>query len=593
MIEHWTEFINDPAVQSAQMLVMMLTANGRRIPIRASIWRLPDRDEFLLIHHVVEHLRERLDLLYAIMAAVSSTLELDELLDSVLRDVQRLIPCNVSMIYILERDNTLRIRRYRDNGFDDDQSMLQENLPKFETTRLLRATGQPVVIADCDTDPRWIKLPDSRPIRSWLGAPLIHHGEFLGEINLDSTEPNTFTEEDADLVQALASQVAAALHNVRQFEDEQRRAKHYEALSDVSQAISQLELRSVLEVVYRKIESLMDASTFFIGLYDEEAGQVRLVGAYDHGQPSPDDLQRADLGLTGLVIRTRQSVIVHDSEQDDVPPEIIIDGEAPRSLLMFPLITQDDVVGVISVQSYEPNAYSTADIDTLESIAGSVATAVSNAQLYDRALERLTTLETLHHLSLDLAVTQDPDEIADLVTRTALALFRPGEARLCLCGDTPWEPKTWIGCATGLPHQPRIIVQNGRLPGGLIERVLESGQEVIRDRIEDRPALQAEFGTTWLIHSAAVYPIARGGHAFAALALLHAAPHFFRHDRRRALELLCMQAATAFENARYTVTLRRRLDEVIALQELAGQVSSSYSLADILNVVVRTLQRRV
>jgi PAS domain S-box-containing protein len=590
VIARWGEVINDPAVPSAQMLIMMLTANGRRIPIRASIWRLPDRQEFLLIHHVVEHLRERLDLLYAIMAAVSSTLELDELLNSVLRDVQRLIPCDVSMIYILERDNTLRIRRYRVGGFDDEKSLLQANLPRFETTRIMRATGQPLVIADCSTDPRWIKLPNSRSIRSWLGAPLIHHGEFLGEINLDGPEPNMFTNEDAELVQALASQVAAALHNVRQFEDEQRRAKHYQALSDVSQAISQLELRSVLEVVYGKIESLMDASTFFIGLYDEEAGQVRLVGAYDHGQPSPDDIQRADLGLTGLVIRTRRSVIVHDSEKDEVPSEIIIDGEAPRSILMFPLITQDDVVGVITVQSYEPNAYSTADIDTLEAIAGSVATAVSNAQLYDRALERLTTLETLHQLSLDLAVTQNPDEIAGLVTRTALDLFQPDEVRLCLCSDAPWEPKTWIGRAAPPPRQPRVTARNGTLPGGLIKRVLDSGQEMILHRVENGPALQAEFGTDRLVHSAAVYPITRGGHPFAALALLHASPHFFRHDRLRALELLCMQAATAFENARYTVTLRRRLDEVTALQELARQVSSSYTLADILNVVVRTLQ---
>jgi PAS domain S-box-containing protein len=582
VMARWNDVVGDPTVLSTQMLITMLTAKGRRIPIRASIWRLPDRQEFLTIHHVVEHLRERLDLLYTIMAGVSGTLELDGLLDSVLRDIQRLIPCSASTIYTLGRDSTMRVRRYRANNLEKDQSLFLANLPKFETTRLMRTTGCPLVIYDCDTDPRWLKLPNHRPIKSWLGAPLIHHGEFLGEINLDSPEPNMFTDEDAELVQALASQVAAALHNVRQFEDEQRRAKHYQALSDVSQAISQLELRSVLEVVYRKIESLMDTSTFFIGLYDEEVQQVRLVGAYDHGQASPDGLQNADLGLTGLVIRTRRSVIVHDSEKDEVPPEIIIDGEAPRSILMFPLITQDDVVGVITVQSYEPNAYSAADIDTLEAIAGSVATAVSNAQLYDRALERLTTLETLHQLSLDLAVTQDPDEIAGLVTRTALALFRPDEARLCLCSDAPWAPKTWTGRADG---QPRVTARNGTAPSGLILRVMESGQEMI---LADEPALQAEFDIA--VQSAAIYPVARGGHTFAALALLYATPHFFRRDTRRALELMCMQAATAFENARYTVTLRRRLDEVTALQELARQVSSSYTLTDIVNVVVRTLQ---
>ena len=586
----WSAVVDHPATQSAQLPIIVVASNGRRIPIRVSIWRMPNRDEFLLVHHVVEHLRDRLDTLYSIMADVSGTLDVNALLDNVLCRVHRLIPCNVSTIYIVERDGTLRYRRWTAGQFEDYNSQLQNRMSDFVTSRMMRENGQPIVISDCTTDPRWIQLPNHRIIRSWLGAPLIHHGEFMGEINLDSTTTNTFSEEDAELVLALASQVAAAVHNVRQFEDEQRRAKRYQALSDVSHAISRLDLRSVLEVAYQQITSLMDTSTFFIGLYDPETRLVSIVGSYDHGHPSPDTFMSVDEGLTGMVIRSRQSIIIHDSTQDSLPSEMIVDGDMPRSILMFPLMTLDDVVGVITVQSYQPDAYSPDDIETLEIIAGAIATAVGNAQLYDQALERLTALATLHQLSLDLAATQDPDTIAEQITRTAVKLFRPAEVRLCLCDNAPWEARTWVGQPGSEPSQPQISQVDLTAPNSLIRGMTATRQPVIRPNLADQPALQAEFETPWPVQAAAVYPIMRSGHEFAALSLLYREPTYFRRDVQRTLELLCMQAATAFENARYTIALRRRLDEVTALQDLARQVSSRATLADVFDVVVHTLQ---
>jgi signal transduction histidine kinase len=282
-------------------------------------------------------------------------------------------------------------------------------------------------------------------------------------------------------------------------------------------------------------------------------------------------------------------VIVHNSDETPLPNEVIIEGEPPRSLLMFPLITQDEVVGVISVQSYVPDAYSPDDVDMLETIAGAIATAVRNAQLYDQALERLTVLETLHQMSLDLVTIQDPNAIAELVTRTVLSLFKPDEVQLCLCDNAPWEPVTWVGHTTGSAGQPCIEVQDDDAPGSLVLRVHEAGQEIVIHDFDSAPAPQTEFATSWPVRAAAVYPITRSGHRFAVLALLYGQPRFFRRDTLRTLELLCMQAATAFENARYTVTLHRRLGEVTALQDLARQVSSSYTLGDIYDVVVNTL----
>jgi K+-sensing histidine kinase KdpD len=419
-----------------------------------------------------------------------------------------------------------------------------------------------------------------------MGAPLIHHGEFLGELDLDSPQPNIFGEDDAELLLALASQVASMLYNARQYEDELERAKRFQALNEVSQAISHLDLDAVLDVVYRRLSSLMDTTTFFIGLYDEEAGIIRLVGAYDHGKRSKDEVQNAADGMSGLVLRTREKVIILDTEQEVFPQETIIQDEQPRSVLMVPLITQDEVVGIISVQSYKPNAYTHDDIEMLETMAGAVATAIRNAQLYDQTADRLAVLETLHQMSLELASVQELDQVVEMTVKAVLELFHPGQVRLFLVNEPPESASLWIG--QGKAESLRLRRYDYGIADTIIEQVRQSGQSVLIHGMD--PQMQSEFGTAWLVQAVVAYPLQRGDQLLGVLELLHAEPHFFRRDTVRALELLSMQAATALQNARYYDSLRRRLHEVGMLQELARKVSGSRDLDDILHLVVSTLR---
>ncbi|MBI5959360.1 MAG: GAF domain-containing protein [Chloroflexi bacterium] len=580
----WQSWRADPARQSDEMRVMVQLATGQRLAIRMTIWRQPDSSDFLLVHHIFDDLQDRLRTLYSIQAAVASTLEPETVLDTVLREVHRLIACGTSTIFIRGRDGSVLVRRWQQGKLENFRSIIHERLPEFQTSRIMRDTNRPLIIHDTATDPRWVNLPDHRPIRSWLGAPLIHRGEFLGELNLDNVDPNVFSQEDAELVQALAIQVAAALHNARQFADEQRRAEKFRALSEVSQAISQLDLDNVLELVYRNINALMDARTFFIGLHDKESGLIRLRGAYEQGQRVPDDVLNAETGLSGMVIRTSRPVIIHDSEAEGFPSETIIDGTIPRSMLMIPLITKDEVIGVITVQSSEPNTYTAEDVEVLEIIAGNIATAVSNAQLYDQVVGQMHVLAALHEMSLDLAALQDPDEAAARVTRTVLELFRPDEVRLCLCYDAQWEPKTWI--ATDDRDPVEVVMRLGLAKHLPVEQVRQTNQPLVLAHPNDYPGLETVFDTPWPVRSALVFPVIRGDQRLATLSLLYSQPQFFARDRLRNLELLCSQVATALQNARSTVALRRRLDEVSALHDLAREVSGMETLDEIVQRVV-------
>ena len=586
---HWEGITITPGVQSDALTCTLLSARGHRMRVRTTIWQLDEADQFLVVLHVLDHIRDRLETLYAVLSAAAQSLDSDEVFTIVLREIKRLIPCDVATTFMLEPGGTVRVMRHDDDHIEESRSDIREHLPEFETTRLMRERGGPVLINDCENDPRWTTLPDHRPIRSWLGAPLIHEGEFLGELTLDSVHPHNFTPDDAELAQALASQVAAILHKTRLYEAERRRAKRFQALSEVSQAISQLDLASVLEVVYQMVSQLMDTSTFFIGLHDRETGQLHVVGSYDHGQPRPDETQPDDAGLSGMVLRTCESVIIHDTEAQTLPESTIIQDDVPRSVLLMPLLTRDEVVGVISVQSYQPNAYTPEDIRMLETIAGAVATAIRNAQLYDETTKQVALLETLHTMGLKLAANQ-PQTVAELTIAAVLELFEPTQVRLYLREESTWPARLWEGHATGNSGGQRIRALEPTAIDSLIQQVLRTNNPVIIHDLSGQKERQIEFDTSWLVHAVAAYPLRHGDRQLGVLALLQGEPYFFRKDTLRALELLCIQATTALENARYYTTLHRRLDETSTLQEMARRVSASRSLDAMLQIVVETIR---
>lgn len=593
VVASWQALFDDPAQSSVSLTTTVLTAGGGRRQMRCTLWRVPQMNYVLLLHHLFDTIRDRLETLYSVLEAVSGTPDLHSLLDSVLEEVWRLVPSEGSTLLLLNARGELLMSRSYGRPIADFGPDVLDHLDEFPTLATILETCRPLLIANCDTDPRWTPLPGVAHIRSWLGVPLIVGGEVIGVLNLDSLQPDAFHPEDADLVYALGTQVAAAVWNARRYHEEQQRAARYQALSEVGQAISRLDLNGVLDVVHEKVAGMMDASVFFIGLYDPEAETVRLAGARERGQREPDIVISAQEGITGTVLRTSESIIVMDARTTPLPDETVIEGEVPLSLLMIPLVTPDETVGVLSVQSYQPHAYTDDDVMLLKTIAGTVASAIRNARLYDEAINRLDALEQLYEMGLQLsAVHDDPDLIAELTAVAVLKLFAPTRVQLLLWGGaTGGElPLTWSGTNTIPYNAPRIQREFTTIITSIVDDVRHSRQPVILTAIHDQDEYQREFDLPWLVHAVAAYPIVHGSRQIGVVTLLYGEPHVFRRDMLRTLELLCLHAGTALANARQTIHLRRRLTEVTTLHELAHHVSRADVQDDMLQTVAETLR---
>ncbi len=351
---------------------------------------------------------ELLDFLLEVSTVVSSTLDLDAMLDSVIERVRDVIRFDIGAILLYsERYGGLRVRR--SIGLNPDLTA-DLTIPLHEgITGVAAATKKPVNCGDVRDEPRYLEIVGA--VRSELAVPLFMQDRIIGVIDLQSTEIDAFTNEDVQLIQLIASRVIYAISNARMF---RRMDSQYRALSTLSQLSQEfssiLNLDALLGRVALKIKGLIRYDTFSIYLYDE-AGQVlqnRFTLRSD--QRVKVDNVPLEKGITGAAVRERKAVRVEDVLAD---PRYVETTPGIRSEMAIPLLMPDRIVGVMDLESKRVGHFTEDHLQTLVPLATIIASAVDNARLYEelkRGKHRMEVdLDAARQLQTFLLPREDPD----------------------------------------------------------------------------------------------------------------------------------------------------------------------------------------
>ena len=152
-------------------------------------------------------------------AALTSTLDFELVLDRILANVKKVVYHEATNIMLIEGDVVRVVRRQGDEKYISAAAVLNRKMPVDGTpslTNILR-TGLPEIVHDTLQHPEWVYLPESKWVRSYLGAPIRNKGKMIGFLNLNSNTPNFFTEEHAENLLAFADQAGVAIENSRLF----------------------------------------------------------------------------------------------------------------------------------------------------------------------------------------------------------------------------------------------------------------------------------------------------------------------------------------------------------------------------------------
>lgn len=168
-----------------------------------------------------------------------------------------------------------------------------------------------------------------------------------------------------------------------------KRAEQIETIHHIGMAItSGLDLQEVIWELYRQCKQVVQVDIFYVALYNPSNEQMNFPLFLDQEKEvsiQPRSL-KAEPSLTGYIVQTRKTFYSPDTTSPTaaLPVQLLVrrGGSASKSFLGVPLIWRDQIIGILSVQSYQPGAYSPEDIRLMETIATQAAGALEHAQLY-------------------------------------------------------------------------------------------------------------------------------------------------------------------------------------------------------------------
>jgi signal transduction histidine kinase len=247
-------------------------------------------------------------------------------------------------------------------------------------------------------------------IHSEIIAPILVGNQVKVVINIGKAEVNSFSDHDLWTLSSLAGQAAIVMENAQLYqhidgysEKLERiiaaRTQRLQAITKISQIVSQgLAVDQLLEVVGESINQIFAPETreyyikVTVGLINGSRLIVQTI--YDVSQAEQDPLLEAVTvykvdyrTIVGQVIDQSKPVILSNVDSQNIYYTSSNSEQVLNSLMIAPLITGGKTIGIILVESRTLGAFDESDLETLESLAFQVASAIENARLLQKSRE--------------------------------------------------------------------------------------------------------------------------------------------------------------------------------------------------------------
>jgi signal transduction histidine kinase/DNA-binding NarL/FixJ family response regulator len=346
----------------------------------------------------IQQLRDREALLREINVALTSTLDVNSVLDILLGRIVKLRP---------EFSVTIRLKSNKTGAFDpvacrnldtEDWKTSPSIVGGTGLTQVVVTARKPVLIPDVQNDPRTEnrEFMMRHGLVAFLGIPLIVKGDVLGVLGFWTKTKHEFSPEEVEFFSTLGSQAAAAISNSLLYEEARRANERQSALREFNLTINaSLDLRSVLERLLEKVATFGSGYACTIRLVNEETRSLEAV-ASRHVDEKDWRKNTATLreGLTQAVALARAPLTVLDLARDKrVRRQDYIRHNAFVSYLGLPLLVQDEFVGVLSIYTKKPHEFSPEETEFLSTLAEQAATAIHNSRLYEKLKTAHAALE--------------------------------------------------------------------------------------------------------------------------------------------------------------------------------------------------------
>jgi putative nucleotidyltransferase with HDIG domain len=222
---------------------------------------------------------------------------------------------------------------------------------------------------------------------SELDIPLITNDKVIGVLCLQSRTEEAFTEWDRVAMETISEHIVTLINNAQLYTDLKLRMTELSNVYEIGVDLStSRDIDELLEKMYRRTCSMTGATTFYIALYDEESNTVKFELDYEEGRRRPQETYPLGEvgGYTGWILESNLPMLIKDFKKDSTryPVKPIFDGLKMKSYLGIPIRFKDEVIGVMSLQSREPNAFNEETMNLFTTFANQLGVVIENARLF-------------------------------------------------------------------------------------------------------------------------------------------------------------------------------------------------------------------
>lgn len=537
----------------------------------------------------VERQLAQLESLREVEQALVSTLDVNEILNTLMEILQRVVPHDSMSIMLLREDDVLEIMACR--GFAQPETIkagISFPLdPQFPNQRVIQ-TQEPVVFADITQEYPHFKEEKYTSvmgqIRSWLGIPLIVKEKVIGMFTIDRSKISPFSENEIQVANSFATQTALALENAHLYQEAQNRAQEFMTLYEMAQNLTgEQDLSNLLQTLVVRASELFDVPVSSIYLYDEARDELEIAAVAGYEILIDARLKMGE-GMAGIVAKTREPLYVENYQTWEGRSEKY--EEIPfSSVLEVPMLYTGELIGVLTVEELAPKTrqFTKADIRLLSLLAASAAGAVHNARLFESERQQAVELTRLRRASdtLFIEATRDLQVVANNIVEAIIKEFKHSNCSLLLVNEHTREIQR---LATAGPYTEEVIAGVLSLDGaGLVPKAIHS------EKIINIPdvTVERDYVPNWkAARSEMAIPLKAGEQVIGAIDVQSSQLAAFTPDDERLLSLFAGRAALTLENMRLFERAQRHLSNLSSLRTIDKAISGVLDLGMLLRIIL-------
>ncbi|TDY72186.1 GAF domain-containing protein [Leptospira meyeri] len=328
-----------------------------------------------------------------ISSILNANLDLHQLLPLIMLYSKDLLEAEASSLFLLEDEEFL----YCEVALGEKGEIIQQ-YARLELGEgivgMVAREKKPIALEDAYKDPRFNASMDKRTgfkTKSLICVPLFVEERLIGTLEvINKTNNRIFDSSDLEYLISLSEVAATAIQNANTKDSLDKRILELSLLYEFERlSVSEKSLNELGKWILNRVLEYLGASSGTIYLANADKQELSILSAKGIPEDAYDQIKVPyGTGVSGWVAEKRESLLIHNLDLDPRYNKLAPYKFESKSLISAPLIFQEELLGVISINNKVSGyAFQHSDLDLLTNIAARLSSTIKNAQLFHQIVD--------------------------------------------------------------------------------------------------------------------------------------------------------------------------------------------------------------